>query len=331
MKKIVLFDTFQSSNIIGDEIIVESIKRELMFALQDNYVMSFSTHTPIMHIIEHAIGANPVLRSFFTNADLKFLCGTNIFKNNVLSLHSDWCINIFDIPFYKNVISVGCGSSLGQKEVNPYTKHIYRNILNPNYIHSTRDNRTKALIESMGFRAINTGCPTTWCLTEEHCNAIPKGKAEKVVFTLTDYCKDIQNDLLMISILKKCYKELYFWVQGANDIDYFNDICKDDSIKIVSPNLQAYENILNQDIDYIGTRLHAGIFALQKKKRSIIIAVDNRAKDMDESINLRCIDRHYISEKLEERIMSQFNTEIKIDNVAIGTWKKQFENNNQCA
>lgn len=324
VKKIVLFDTFQSSNNIGDEIIVESIKRELSFILQDSYVMSFSTHTPIMHILEHAIGANPVLRSYFSKADLKFICGTNIFKNNVLSLHSDWCINLFDIPFYKNVISVGCGSSLGQKEINIYTKHIYRKILNPNFIHSTRDNRTKALIESMGFYAINTGCPTTWCLSEEHCKDIPKKKNEKVVFTLTDYCKDIQNDLLMISILKKCYKEVYFWVQGADDIDYFNDICKDDSIKIVSPNLHVYEKLLNQDIDYVGTRLHAGIFALQKKKRSIIIAVDNRARDMDESINLRCIDRSLIPEKLEDRIMSEFNTEIKVDKDAITTWKNQF-------
>ena len=47
----------------------------------------------------------------------------------------------------------------------------------------------------------------------------------------------------------------------------------------------------NTEFDYVGTRLHAGILALNYRKRTLIIAVDNRAAEMKTDINLPVIAR----------------------------------------
>ena len=51
---------------------------------------------------------------------------------------------------------------------------------------------------------------------------------------------------------------------------------------------------MSENIDYVGTRLHAGIRALQHKKRTIIIGIDNRAIEKAKDFNLTVIDRKNI-------------------------------------
>jgi polysaccharide pyruvyl transferase WcaK-like protein len=79
----------------------------------------------------------------------------------------------------------------------------------------------------------------------------------------------------------------------------------------------------NHDIDYVGTRLHAGIRALQKKRRAIIIAIDNRAIEKQKDFNLTIINRDKI-DYLKDKILSSFNTDIRIPVSNIDLWKKQF-------
>ena len=100
---------------------------------------------------------------------------------------------------------------------------------------------------------------------------------------------------------------------------------KTDNIKIVNPNLESFRNLLiEEQPDYIGTRLHGGIFAMQNFCRTIIISIDNRAKDMDITYNLKCIDRNKIKKELCERINSEIITDIHLDEERIMSWKKQF-------
>ncbi|TOG57133.1 hypothetical protein CGI98_24000, partial [Vibrio parahaemolyticus] len=62
----------------------------------------------------------------------------------------------------------------------------------------------------------------------------------------------------MINILKSYYKNVYFWVQGNQDLSYFQsmDASVKDSINIIPPSLSSYEKLLNQvdSLDFIGTR-----------------------------------------------------------------------------
>ncbi|MBO5140007.1 MAG: hypothetical protein J6B76_05055, partial [Peptococcaceae bacterium] len=77
-------------------------------------------------------------------------------------------------------------------------------------------------------------------------------------------------------------------------------------------------------VDYVGTRLYAGIHALNHKVRSIILAVDNRATEMGRDVNLPVIQRSEIAKTLENKINSEFATDIQIKQDNIESFKAQF-------
>ena len=130
---------------------------------------------------------------------------------------------------------------------------------------------------------------------------------------------------MLIDILNKNYENVYFWIQGSEDIDYLNTLKNIENIILIGPNIESYEKILkNGNIDYVGTRLHAGIFAIQNYVRSIIIIVDNRARDIKKSNNIIAIERKEISNSLETLLNSDFKTNILINEDAINIWKSQF-------
>jgi polysaccharide pyruvyl transferase WcaK-like protein len=78
------------------------------------------------------------------------------------------------------------------------------------------------------------------------------------------------------------------------------------------------------NVDYVGTRLHGGVFALQNSCRSIIISIDHRAEGFHQTNNLPILKRSEISQKLEKMICSEFKTEIVINQKAIAEFKSQF-------
>lgn len=323
MKKAVFFDTSCGSHNLGDYIIRESVERELPFLLENTFIVKYSTHAPIIHSYQDT-AKNPVIQ-YCNNANIKILAGTNILKYNLLKRYPDWNINIFNSRPYKGVILMGVGSGANYKRPTLYTKLLYKTIFNKNYTHSTRDESTKRLLNKIGLKAINTGCPTLWRLDQEHCKKIPNAKSPNVVFTLNDYGQDHKKDQQLINILNKNYRTVYFWPQAANDRNYFATFKNTEKIKIVEPTLDAYRNLLKTtDLDYVGIRLHGGIFAMQHYKRTIILAIDNRTRDMQETYNLNAIERSDIS-KLESVINSKFNTEIHLNFEDIKQWKEQFK------
>ena len=94
---------------------------------------------------------------------------------------------------------------------------------------------------------------------------------------------------------------------------------------MVPPTLEAYNGLLkNQDLDYIGTRLHGGIHALNNERRSLIIAVDNRAKEISKDTKLPVIGREEVRENLESMINGKWQTEIVLPSDNIERWKAQF-------
>ena len=320
--KNVLFDTSSGSLNMGDYIIVESVERELKQILHKGFLAKFSTHTPITHFYQN-VRRNGAIK-FFDSSKYKFIAGTNLLNFNMFLPWNNWNVNLFNIRPYKNSILVGVGMNPNAKKINFYTKFLYKKILSKDYVHSCRDERTTQFIRSLGLKAVNTGCATMWSLTYEHCKDIPNKKADNVIFTLTDYCKDRERDQKLIDILNDNYNNVYFWIQGSNDFDYFKSLVDIDNIKIIPSDLNEYNKILNEkDIDYIGTRLHAGIYALQHKKRTIILTVDNRARDIKANYNIPTIERDDI-EKLSDMINSSFDTNISIDVNLINEWKNQF-------
>lgn len=326
MKNIVLFDTSVATLNHGDEIIMESFLKNGADLLDGHFVLRFPTHAPCFHM--HQQTKRNSRYAFVKNADHKFVCGTNLLSNNIYFPWHFWNVNILTYHAYKESVLVGVGCSgfhKGSDKVHWYSKMLYKRMLSKKYKHSVRDEHTKRIVESIlgPDTAINTGCPTLWGMTKEHCRQIPTKKANRVVFTISDYSIDRENDQRLIDVLNRQYDVVYFWPQGTRDMKYFESLERVENIRVISPSVPAYDRLLSEgNIDFVGTRLHAGIYAMQHKVRSVILAVDNRASDMAETYNLNVLRRD--DPDLEAFLCGEIVTDVNINEDAIAEFKQQF-------
>ena len=323
MKKVLYGVTDIASLNIGDQIIMESFEEEMNELMKDNYVLRHATHTPTFKWYQRLWKKHTM--NIYSSMDYKFIAGSNLLYTNMLRPMPGWNTSIFDNGIYNGSILTGVGCGTNSKSIGWYTKTLYSRLLNKNYSHSTRDDKAKEIVEYCGGKAINTGCVTLWRFNKGFCEKIPRTKSDSVVFTLTFYTKDEKNDKALIELLQLEYENVYFWPQCIGDLDYFNLISnKDDNVSIIAPNLNAYKNfLLNTDADYVGSRLHGGVYALHHFRRSIILEIDYRVREMKKTYNLPSVARRDIS-TIKSMINSEFDTEIIIDYKKIRDWKNQF-------
>lgn len=321
MENIVLLDTSVASLNKGDEIIMECVRDELKFLTNGNFVLNLPTHIAPFH--SYQVWRNSKRLRVYKEAKFKFVGGSNLLIPDMLTHFPQWNLNIFNYKPMSGCILVGVGAGAG-KEANWYTKHLYSKLLNKNFYHSARDERSKKIMESYGVKALNTGCVTMWKLTPEFCKEIPTKKASRVVFTLTSANEIDNRDQKLIDILNRNYDKVYFWPQGIDDFKYFKKFNNTDSIIVLNSDVKTYDNLLNEtDLDYVGTRLHGGVYAMRHKKRSIIIVIDERAREINKGNNLNCVEKDKI-DNLEKMINSEFETNINMPFETIERWKKQF-------
>ncbi len=322
MKKILLLDTSVGSQNKGDDIIMECVRKELEPLLLDNFEYTLPTHVSPFHWYQ--VWRNSLRVKSYANCDLKFVGGSNILAKNMFTHYPQWNINLFNCAPLAGSVLVGVGAGAGDKR-NWYTRKLYRKVLSHDFYHSCRDERTKVYVEhELGLKAIHTGCVTMWILTPDFCKQIPETKSERVVFTLTAGGYD-ERDQILIDTLKSCYEEMYFWPQGMNDFDYLQKYKNIEDLRILPATKKAYDDFLTQnDTDYVGTRLHGGVYAMRHKRRSIIIAIDERAREINKANNLICIEKSEIKSHLAMLINTGFPTKIDMDFDAINRWKAQF-------
>lgn len=260
------------------------------------------------------------------HSDLAFVCGTNLLSSHMEKQPRQWCLS--PITNGKlHAILLGVGWWQYQEDPDFYTKWILRNTLNTRYMHSVRDSYTEDKLKKAGItNVLNTACPTMWRLTEEHCEKIPRGKAVHVVTTLTNYNTSEEKDRQLLECLLALYDKVYVWLQAIEDFDYLKRLGYSDKVNVIPPSLKAYEQLLqsNFDIDYVGTRLHGGIHALNHGKRTLILAVDNRAKEIAKDTNLPAVTREIGADELENLIVTERETHIMLPTENISIWKQQF-------
>jgi polysaccharide pyruvyl transferase WcaK-like protein len=315
MKKISVFDTTISSYNLGNQIIMDAVYTHL----NELFPNDFFFKLPSMEITSYTV-------DYLKNSDRIFFGGTNALSAQMEN-YKQWGLNLFNYNKIKDVVLMGVGWWQYQNiNTSLYTKYLLSKTLSPQYFHSVRDNYTLQKLNAIGFKnVVNTGCPTMWELTDLHCKLVPKLKSENVVITLTDYNQDVINDRKLIDLAAKNYSNVYFWVQGKADLDYINSF-EIPQINIINPSLSAFDELLKtKEIDYIGTRLHAGIRALQHKRRTLILAVDNRAAEMSKDFNLPVLDRKQIDLVEQNFIQVPYKTDIKIPSEDIEKWKNQFK------
>lgn len=308
MKKIVRFNPAIGTMNKGDEIIANCINAELSFLLNGNFCMDISTHYPLNNDIYRIIAP----------FDYKFVYGTNLLRNN---LEDAWPID----TRVSNVILIGCSWKREAGEISSNTKKVLKEILSTNAIHSVRDSYTLQKLREIGIENVcNTACPTMWTLTDSHTQTIPKTKARNVVTTLTDYKKNVQHDTQMLDVLLANYEKVYLWLQGVGDYDYFRKIASDKKIALVGPTVSEYERvIISDDIEYVGTRLHAGVLALVRGKRTLILGVDERANNLHCDFGLPVIHREDVC-NLERIINGENILKLNLPQKEIMSWRSQF-------
>lgn len=316
-KAIGIMDTGIATENTGDLIIMEGAKREIEKVLMDYQLLYFPTH-------EKLSSYSYKLQKL---VELNVACGSNLLHSH-MGLVKQWNIGIVDAFKIKPVVLFGIGwRSQKKRKTDVFTKWLLRKVLSSQHIHSVRDSYAKEQLNSIGIsNVINTGCPTTWALTEKHCLNIPVKKSDNAVVVLTDYSRD-EKDSRLLDFVCANYNKVFFWCQGTHDHEYFNALGLASRVTLIPPSLAAYRQLLSDEslsLDYVGTRLHGGIFALQHKRRSIIVGVDHRANEMGKDINLPVIDRYAPDGILERMIIDDFETKIDLPLNNIQKWTSQF-------
>ena len=333
MKKVVIFDTALGSSNVGDEIILDAVSRNMADVFDRHFSLRLATHVNNFSM-KQVLHRNTKIR-YFQDADWKFICGTNLIAQTRLGkINSQWQIYPSNLSIYNNCILIGAGTTERTEKLDFYARYLYGKVLSKQYVHSVRDELTKKIVESLGCRAINTGCPTLWELTPEHCASIPQGKADNCVISVSGYKDQIdeKRDRMMLHIIRRNYDKVWAWIQTTEDESYLSRLEQSIGMEPIPRiySLSRFRDVLrNSNVDYIGTRLHGGVFALQNYCRSIVISIDHRADGFFETNNLPILRRKNVEGELEDRINSSFATEIRIHSDAIAEFKSQFSGSDQ--
>ncbi len=314
MRKVTVLDTSVASTNVGDQIIMEAVDDHLSEVFPDALCYRVASH--------EYMGWKS--RGLVRQSDFAIAGGTNLLSSRMW-FRSVWKLNVFDLFFPANVILMGCGWYQHQRKPDFYSQQLLRRVLSREHCHSVRDDYTRRMLSSIGVdNVINTGCPTLWRMTPELCQAIPQDKADYVVTTLNTYIPDPASDAKLLRLLRSRYKEVFLWIQTATDYAYAKGLGV--GVTFVDPNLRAYDDLLQSsiDLDYVGTRLHGGIRALQFGRRTVILEVDNRAREMGKDFALPTVDRSDV-EKVEQLVMGPLQVRLKQPVERIARWKGQFE------
>ena len=313
--RVIAFDTSVVSENGGDQIIMKYINPILLELFRDDFIVHVPTHDKMGRFA----------KMYCKEAGYKIICGTNILSSEIF-IRKNWEADPFDLPYLKGSLLLGCGWKDYRKAVSPFARMFWNGVLAQDGIHSVRDEYTKKRLHSLGItNVINTACPTMWGLTEEFCKEIETKKANNVITTVTNYRMDRADvDKHMFETLKRNYENVFVWIQALEDYSYLKELGVLDDVNIIPPGLHNYEKALeNPNIEYCGTRLHAGIECLNHKKRALIIAKDNRAIEIGNDTGLPVLNQDEI-DKLESRINSDDMIKISIPQENIERWKSQF-------
>ncbi len=313
-----VLNTGIASENTGDCIIMEAALRQLDASLPLARRIHFTTHERLSR----------ASRQLQRQVAFNIACGTNLLHTH-MAIIKQWQIGFLASRWMKPVILLGVGwRARASRRTSLYTRWLLKSLLSREGLHSVRDSYTRRRLEEIGVRnVVNTACPTMWSLTPDFCAQIPAEKGEEAVLTLTDYSPDPQRDRQLIDLVSAAYRRVYFWCQGSGDYAYLSSLGKQDAVQVIGGSLIAYDRLLGNRslaLDYVGTRLHGGIRALQHGRRTLVIGVDHRTEEKRHDFNLPSVSRYLAAEALDGAIRSPLTCDIRLPTEDIRRWKEQF-------
>lgn len=316
MRRVTLLDTATASTNLGDQIIMEAVRREIDDICSDAFQYSVVSH--------EWMGSRS--RSLIGRSDLSIVGGSNLLSSRMW-FKPLWKITPLQAMRQGEIVLMGCGWYQDQYPADIYSRWLFKRVLSKRYLHSVRDSQALRMLTGAGVKnVINTGCPTLWTLSPEKCAALPRTKAGSVVTTLNTYIVNPAADRQLLQTLRQHYSRVFFWTQTKEDYDYARQL--DPDLIFLPPSLSALDQLLESepDLDYVGNRLHAGIRAMQKGRRTVIVEIDNRARAMSEDFGVPTVARED-TERLTAMIAKPFQTKINLPTEAIARWRAQLRVN----
>lgn len=261
----------------GDEIIADSVELELKRLCPNAVVLRIPTQTWLSRKERKLL---EVCQHFLVG-------GTNILNGNIPQ-YMQWKLD----PHLLRAIAgrtslLGVGWWQYNNEPSKLSSAIWRSVLG-NGVHSIRDQYTVEVLSRIGIASHYTACVTMWQLPDKI--EFTQDAPSKVLTTVTDYHRDPVRDSMLLKGLRERYDDVVAWPQSKRDEDYLRSL--DRGIGILEPGLQSFNEALESgSYDFVGTRLHAGIRALQLGVKATIVAVDNRAPEISKTTGLPVITR----------------------------------------
>jgi len=294
MTRITVFDPALADNAgnassnLGDIIITRSVNKVLAELFPGVSVERVSTHTPpTLALLERAL-----------DADLNLIAGTNLLSSHVVR-YNQW--KLFDDPLqhadppFLNAVLCGVGWWQYQDEPDAVTRWFYDRVLARTGPHSLRDAYSLSHLRRCGLGGLyNTTCPTLWQLQGRQ--TVREGNAKVCLFTLTDYSRDAADEDLIRTLVRLYPEGVVFFPQGRHDLDYISSLsafaeCRN-HIELLGHTPASLDDLARRTAwDYVGTRLHAGIWSLEQERNSLILCVDNRAREIARETGLAVVDR----------------------------------------
>jgi hypothetical protein len=183
-----------------------------------------------------------------------------------------------------------------------------------------RDQYTAGKLAALGFNVSFTSCTSTWGLPAD---LIQNYRATEAVVTVTDYGKSAAQDRAWIESLSRHYERLVLVPMGPGDEAYFRGELDMRHLRIGKVGLAGLREEL-PGRHYVGTRLHAGIFALQYGVPSLILAIDNRSIELCGDINLPHVSRSVAAAGGTPPVLDHFPRSIALPKGAIQNWLNQW-------
>lgn len=306
-----VLDTSIATRNIGDEIIMDAVRDELRAMLPEAAVRTVPTHERLGTRTRGLMGAADIVLAGGTN-----LVGPPMYHSRL------WKVTPWDALQRWDVTLMGCGWRRYSARVSPPTAWLLRRLLGGEVPHGVRDDYTAVQLARLGIdNTLVTGCPTTWGLGTGLLSRIPQQQGDEAVVVLNG-----RNDVpglgeAIISACTRRYRKVHFWTQMFTDARYLQGL--DPAVEVVPPNLQAYDDLLrgHESLDYVGTRLHAGVRALQHGRRTTIFEIDNRAAEMSKTLSLPTVALEQ-GASVEDALARPWSAEVAIPTDKVEHWRR---------
>ncbi len=307
--EIAVLDPSLATDNLGDEVIYEAVERELFRLFPGSFLHRIATHEA-MSRRSH---------SFLRRAGRVFVAGSNLLPPD----GGQWRLRRRDLLACRSAIVLGAG---WQHDSTVFTRHrdrLLKAFLDGGAIHAVRDEAARRNLQALGLKALNTSCPTLWMMTPDACARIPTAKAADAVVTVTAYRKNPEADRAFLAAVTRRYRRVWFHAQMADDVPHVEKLGFGHLSRIACSTAAFTALLRSEDVDYVGSRLHGGIRALQCGRRSLVLQVDNRARDIAGHVGLPSLPIADIS-GIIDWIEVPRPTAIRLPQAEIDAWRAQF-------